>query len=139
MFPLIVNVCFCCPGWFLVLFIFHLAALNICLIFFLGNFHEKIQIFSINTCRLKYAEHILINFTFSLLSAILLGSIKVPYKELRRRIVEMDEDNLSAAMVEQLLKYMPDQDAINQLASLEGQYDQLAEPEQFCVVVRKPY
>ena len=49
----------------------------------------------------------------------------------------MDEDNLTAAMVEQLLKYMPDQDSLNQLASMQDHYDELAEPEQFCVVVSK--
>lgn len=59
----------------------------------------------------------------------------MPYVEIKRRIVEMDEDNLSVAMVEQLLKYMPEQDALNQFAGLQDQYDQLAEPEQFCVIV----
>ncbi|XP_052277095.1 protein diaphanous homolog 2-like isoform X2 [Dreissena polymorpha] len=67
--------------------------------------------------------------------SILLGSIKVPYKELHRRIIEMDEENLTAGMVEQLLKYMPDQEALNKLAGLQDQYDSLAEPEQFCVVI----
>ncbi|XP_053399361.1 protein diaphanous homolog 2-like isoform X3 [Mercenaria mercenaria] len=67
--------------------------------------------------------------------SILLGSIKVPYKELHRRIIEMDEENLTAAMVEQLLKYMPDQDSLNQLASMQDHYNELAEPEQFCVVI----
>ncbi|KAL4229773.1 Protein diaphanous 1 [Mactra antiquata] len=67
--------------------------------------------------------------------SILLGSIKVPYDEIKRRIVEMDEDNLSVAMVEQLLKYMPEPDALNQLASFKDQYQELAEPEQFCVVI----
>ncbi|WAR00512.1 DIAP2-like protein [Mya arenaria] len=67
--------------------------------------------------------------------SILLGSIKVPYKELHRRIVEMDEENLTPEMVEQLLKYMPDPESLNQLAGLKDQYDSLSEPEQFCVVI----
>ena len=74
----------------------------------------------------------LIFFTFS---AILLGSIKVPYEEIKRRILEMDEENLTSAMVEQLIKYMPDPDSMNQVAGLKDEYKDLAEPEQFCVTV----
>ena len=70
-----------------------------------------------------------------LFSAILLGSVKVPYGEIKRRILEVDEENLSSAMVEQLLKYMPDPDSMNQLAGLKDEYKDLAEPEQFCVTV----
>ena len=47
----------------------------------------------------------------------------------------MDEENLSSAMVEQLIKYMPDPDSMNQLAGLKDSYKDLAEPEQFCVTV----
>lgn len=67
--------------------------------------------------------------------AILLGSVKVPYEEIRRRIVEVDEENLTAALMEQLIKYLPSHDQMNQLAGLSSQYAQLAEPEQFVVVV----
>lgn len=59
----------------------------------------------------------------------------MPYQELKRRVLEMDEENLTAAMVEQLLRYMPEQEVLNQFASMKDQYDSLAEPEQFCVVV----
>ena len=68
-------------------------------------------------------------------SAILLGSIKVPYDEIKRRLLEMDEENLTSAMVEQLIKYMPDPDSMNQLAGLKDSYKDLSEPEQFCVTV----
>ncbi|KAJ8298216.1 hypothetical protein KUTeg_024747 [Tegillarca granosa] len=67
--------------------------------------------------------------------SILLGSIKVPYKELKRRIVEMDEDNLTQAILEQLIKYMPEPEQLNQLASFKDQYDDLAESEQFTVLI----
>jgi len=67
--------------------------------------------------------------------AILLGSIKVPYEEIKRRILEMDEENLTVAMLEQLIRYMPPQDQINKLAQLKDEYNSLAEPEQFIVVV----
>ena len=68
--------------------------------------------------------------------AILLGSVKVPYEEIRRRIVEFDEDNLTSGLMEQLIKYLPSHEQMNQLAALRSQYADLAEPEQFVIVVR---
>lgn len=68
-------------------------------------------------------------------TAILLGSIKVPYKEIKRRILAIDDENLSEAMLEQLLKYMPTPEQMNQIASMKDQYNDLAEPEQFAVEV----
>ncbi|XP_048243812.1 protein diaphanous homolog 2-like isoform X2 [Haliotis rufescens] len=65
--------------------------------------------------------------------SILLGSIKVPYKEIKRRILAIDDENLSEAMLEQLLKYMPTPEQMNQIASMKDQYNDLAEPEQFAV------
>ncbi len=70
-----------------------------------------------------------------LVTAILLGSIKVPYDELKRRIIEVDEEQLSPQVVEQLIKYMPQPEQMTQLAELKAEYKQLAEPEQFGVVV----
>jgi len=67
--------------------------------------------------------------------AILLGSIKVPYTELKRRIIEMDEEKLDVAQIEQLIRYMPEPEQMSQLAGLKDEYDTLAEPEQFGVVV----
>jgi len=60
----------------------------------------------------------------------------VPYGEIKRRIVQMDEENLSEAILEQLIKYMPEPEQINKLASFKDQYDDLAESEQFAVTVR---
>ena len=48
----------------------------------------------------------------------------------------MDEENLTAAMLEQLIKYMPEPDVMGQLAELKKDYNDLAEPEQFGVEVR---
>lgn len=70
-----------------------------------------------------------------IISAILLGSIKVPYNEIKRRIVEMDEQKLDVAQIEQLIKYMPEPEQMKQLAAFKDEYDTLAEPEQFAVVV----
>lgn len=67
--------------------------------------------------------------------AILLGSVKVPYEEIRRRIVEVDEENLTVGLMEQLIKYLPSHEQMNQLTAFRSQYADLAEPEQFAVVV----
>ena len=68
-------------------------------------------------------------------TAILLGSIKVPYEEIKRRIIEMDEDQLTPQIIEQLIKYMPQPAQMSQLAELKAEYKTMAEPEQFGVVV----
>ena len=47
----------------------------------------------------------------------------------------MDEDKLSVALIEQLLKYMPLPEQMKQLAEFKDKYDELSEPEQFAVVV----
>jgi len=67
--------------------------------------------------------------------AILLGSVKVSYEEIRRRIIEMDEENLTVGLMEQLIKYLPLPDHMKQLEALRGEYRSLAEPEQFAIVV----
>lgn len=68
-------------------------------------------------------------------AAILLGSVKLPYQEIKRCILQVDFENLSQHILEQLLNYLPPQDAINQLGTMKDSYDQLAESEQFMVVV----
>ena len=68
-------------------------------------------------------------------AAILLGSIKIPYEEIRRRILAVDEENLTAGMLEQLIKYMPEPDEMKRLAELKDEYNDMAEPEQFAVTV----
>jgi len=59
----------------------------------------------------------------------------VPYTELKRRIVEVDEENLEVAQLEQLIRYMPEPEQMSQLAALKDEYDTLSEAEQFGVVV----
>jgi len=60
----------------------------------------------------------------------------VPYAELKRRIVEVDVDQLEVAQLEQLIRYMPEAEQMSQLATLKDEYDTLSEAEQFGVVVR---
>ncbi|XP_059150637.1 protein diaphanous homolog 2-like isoform X2 [Physella acuta] len=67
--------------------------------------------------------------------SILLASIKIPYTEIKRRIVSIDEANLTAAMLEQLIKYMPEPEEMKKLSELKEDYSELAEPEQFAVTM----
>jgi len=59
----------------------------------------------------------------------------VPYVELKRRIIEVDEEKLEVAQLEQLIRYMPEPEQMKQLAALKDEYDTLSESEQFGVVV----
>lgn len=49
----------------------------------------------------------------------------------------MDEENLTVELIEQLIKYMPEPEQMGKLAELKGEYDTLAEPEQFGVKVSR--
>ncbi|XP_061164716.1 protein diaphanous homolog 1-like isoform X2 [Saccostrea echinata] len=67
--------------------------------------------------------------------SMLLGSLKTPYKEIRRRIVEVDKEHLTTGMLEQLIKYLPEPEQIKELGSLKEEYDDLAEAEQFIATI----
>lgn len=86
-------------------------------------------------CKLDY-----VNFQAMLchdFTAMLLGSLKTPYKEIRRRILEVDAEHLTTGMLEQLIKYLPEPEQIKELAALKEEYDDLAEAEQFIATVCK--
>lgn len=68
---------------------------------------------------------------------MLLGSLKTPYKEIRRRILEVDAEHLTTGMLEQLIKYLPEPEQIKELGGLKEEYDDLAEAEQFIATVCK--
>ncbi|KAA0185288.1 Diaphanous [Fasciolopsis buskii] len=67
--------------------------------------------------------------------SIVLGSFKVPYPELRRRIVAVDESLLTPNMLEQLIKALPEASVITQIAALKDEYESLADPEQFLCLI----
>lgn len=67
--------------------------------------------------------------------SILLGSIKVPFDEIRRRILEVDEEKLDVAVVEQLIRYLPEPEQMKQLMALKDEYATLAPAEQFGVMM----
>ncbi|XP_076880922.1 protein diaphanous homolog 3-like isoform X2 [Brachyhypopomus gauderio] len=67
--------------------------------------------------------------------SIFLGSFRVPYEEIRRIIVEVDEEQLTESMIQSLVKHLPDQKQLNELAKYKNEYASLCEPEQFGVVM----
>uniref|UniRef100_A0A673H9D8 Protein diaphanous homolog 3-like n=1 Tax=Sinocyclocheilus rhinocerous TaxID=307959 RepID=A0A673H9D8_9TELE len=67
--------------------------------------------------------------------SIFLGSFRMPYEEIRRIILEVDEDQLTEPMIQNLVKYLPDQEQLNALVKYKSEYANLSEPEQFGVVM----
>ncbi|XP_017404051.1 protein diaphanous homolog 2 isoform X3 [Cebus imitator] len=67
--------------------------------------------------------------------SIFLGSYRMPYEEIRNVILEVNEDMLSEALIQNLVKHLPEQKILNELAELKDEYDDLCEPEQFGVVM----
>uniref|UniRef100_A0A672KAI5 Protein diaphanous homolog 3-like n=1 Tax=Sinocyclocheilus grahami TaxID=75366 RepID=A0A672KAI5_SINGR len=67
--------------------------------------------------------------------AIFLGSFRMPYEEIRRMILEVDEDQLTEPMIQNLVKYLPEQEQLNALVKYKSEFANLSEPEQFGVVI----
>ncbi|XP_060797729.1 protein diaphanous homolog 3 isoform X1 [Neoarius graeffei] len=67
--------------------------------------------------------------------SIFLGSFRLPYEEIRRIIVEVDEEQLTEPMIQNLVKHLPEQEHLNALAKHKHEYASLSEPEQFGVVM----
>ncbi|XP_036082274.1 protein diaphanous homolog 2 isoform X4 [Rousettus aegyptiacus] len=67
--------------------------------------------------------------------SIFLGSYRMPYEDIKNAILEVNEDMLSEALIQNLIKHLPEQKVLNELAQLKSEYDDLCEPEQFGVVM----
>ncbi|KAF4083396.1 hypothetical protein AMELA_G00140710 [Ameiurus melas] len=67
--------------------------------------------------------------------SIFLGSFRLPYEEIRRMIVEVDEEQLTEPMIQNLVKHLPEQEHLTALAKYKHEYASLSEPEQFGVVM----
>lgn len=67
--------------------------------------------------------------------SIFLGSFRMPYEEIKNVILEVNEALLTESMVQNLLKLMPEPDKLKMIAELKEEYSELAEPEQFGVVI----
>lgn len=67
--------------------------------------------------------------------SIFLGSFRMPYQEIKNVILEVNEAVLTESMVQNLIKQMPEPEQLQMLAELKDEYDDLAESEQFGVVI----
>ncbi|XP_053720468.1 protein diaphanous homolog 3-like isoform X2 [Synchiropus splendidus] len=67
--------------------------------------------------------------------SIFLGSFRMPYQEIRRMILEVDEKQLTEPMIQNLVKNLPEQEQLNALTKFKSEYANLSEPEQFGVVM----
>ncbi|KAJ1128094.1 hypothetical protein NDU88_006474 [Pleurodeles waltl] len=67
--------------------------------------------------------------------SIFLGSFRMPYEEIKNVILEVNDAVLTESLVQNLIKQMPEPEQLSRLAELKNEYNELAEPEQFCVVI----
>ncbi|XP_051810668.1 protein diaphanous homolog 1 [Acanthochromis polyacanthus] len=67
--------------------------------------------------------------------SIFLGSFRLPYEEIKNAILEVNEKILTESMVQNLIKQLPTQEQLNVLGEMKDEYDDLAESEQFGVVM----
>ncbi|XP_060038483.1 protein diaphanous homolog 2 [Erinaceus europaeus] len=67
--------------------------------------------------------------------SIFLGSYRMPYEDIKNIILEVNETMLNEALIQNLVKHLPEQKVLNELAQLKNEYDDLCEPEQFGVVM----
>ncbi|XP_049590741.1 protein diaphanous homolog 1 [Syngnathus scovelli] len=67
--------------------------------------------------------------------SIFLGSFRLPYEEIKNCILEVNEKVLTESMVQNLIKQMPAPEQLSVLGEMKDEYDDLAEAEQFGVVM----
>ncbi|XP_029785530.1 protein diaphanous homolog 2-like [Suricata suricatta] len=67
--------------------------------------------------------------------SIFLGSYRMPYEDIKNIILEVNEDMLNETLIQSLVKHLPDQKVLCELAQLRNEYHDLCEPEQFGVVM----
>ncbi|GIX89718.1 protein diaphanous [Caerostris darwini] len=66
---------------------------------------------------------------------ILLGSVKISSSDMQKYILKVDEEHLTDAMLQQLIRYMPEPEQLARLEQFKDQYNELAEAEQFAVTM----
>uniref|UniRef100_A0AAQ4RA22 Diaphanous related formin 1 n=1 Tax=Gasterosteus aculeatus aculeatus TaxID=481459 RepID=A0AAQ4RA22_GASAC len=67
--------------------------------------------------------------------SIFLGSFRVPYEEIKNAILEVNEKVITESMVQSLIKLLPEAEQLGVLAEMKDEYNDLAESEQFAVVM----
>ncbi|XP_076021070.1 protein diaphanous homolog 1-like [Genypterus blacodes] len=67
--------------------------------------------------------------------SIFLGSFRLPYVEIKNAVLEVNEKIITESLVQNLIKQMPAPEQMATLAEMKDEYDDLAEAEQFGVVM----
>uniref|UniRef100_A0A8C2WGI6 Diaphanous related formin 1 n=1 Tax=Cyclopterus lumpus TaxID=8103 RepID=A0A8C2WGI6_CYCLU len=67
--------------------------------------------------------------------SIFLGSFRVPYEEIKNAVLEVNEKVLTESMVQSLIKLLPAAEQLSVLGEMKDDYNDLAESEQFGVVM----
>ncbi|KAM4675788.1 protein diaphanous homolog 1-like [Discoglossus pictus] len=67
--------------------------------------------------------------------SIFLGSFRIPYQEIRDMVLEVNEERLTESLISNLVKQLPEQEQLQLLAEYKDEYNDLAESEQFGVVM----
>ncbi|XP_038131636.1 protein diaphanous homolog 1-like isoform X1 [Cyprinodon tularosa] len=67
--------------------------------------------------------------------SIFLGSFRIPYEEIKNAILQVNEKILTESMVQNLIKQLPAPGQLETLAEMKDEYNDLAESEQFGVVM----
>lgn len=75
------------------------------------------------------------NYIVFFSSVILLGSVKISAQDMQRYILRIDEEQLTDAILQQLIKNMPEPDQLSRLEQYKEHYNELAEAEQFALTV----
>ena len=70
----------------------------------------------------------------SFIVALLLGSLRMPYPEIRSLVLGVSE-SMTDQMLGQLLKYLPKREEMDSLAAYKSKISELSDAEQFAVVV----
>ncbi|XP_077388973.1 protein diaphanous homolog 1-like [Festucalex cinctus] len=67
--------------------------------------------------------------------SIFLGSFRLPYEEISNCVLEVNEKVLTESLVQNLIKQLPSPEQLSVLGEMKDEYDDLAEAEQFGVVM----
>ncbi|XP_021176823.2 protein diaphanous homolog 1 isoform X2 [Fundulus heteroclitus] len=67
--------------------------------------------------------------------SIFLGSFRMPYEDIKNAVLQVNEKVLTESLVQNLIKQLPGPEQLNVLAEMKDEYDDLAEAEQFGVVM----
>ncbi|XP_053284311.1 protein diaphanous homolog 1 [Pleuronectes platessa] len=67
--------------------------------------------------------------------SIFLGSFRLPYEQIKDAVLEVNEKILTESLVQNLVKQLPSTEQLSTLGEMKDEYDDLAEAEQFGVVM----